>query len=62
MEDFRERELRQGLGHFQRVWSRVQAAQSSKAAAERCGVKLMPKQMRSAGCQTCPGRRRSGEK
>ncbi len=47
MADFRERELRQGLRHFERVWSRVQGAQSPKAAAERCGVKLMPKTMRN---------------
>ena len=38
MEDARERELRQGLRHFERVWSRVQGAHGPKAAAERCGT------------------------
>lgn len=60
MEVFRERELRQGLSHFARVWSRVQAAQSPKAAAERCGVRLMPKQTRSLDCgiRNCKARSR----
>ncbi len=56
MGDFRERELRQGLRHFARVWSRVQGAQSPKAAAERCGVKLMPK-----GSRNCRGQSRRKE-
>ena len=60
MDAFREQELRQGLRHFARVWSRVQTAQSPKAAAERCGVRLMPKQMRSSYCgiQNCKARSR----
>lgn len=60
MEAFQEQELRQGLSHFARVWGRVQAAQSPKAAAERCGVRLMPKQRRISdwGIRNCKARSR----
>ena len=59
MESLRERELRQGLRHFERVWSRVQGAQNAKAAAERCGVKLMPREKRHSACGSWNGKARS---
>ena len=60
MEDSRERELRQGLRHFERVWSRVQGAHGPKAAAERCGVKLMPKTIRNSEFGVRNWKRRGG--
>ena len=60
MEDLKERELRQGLRHFERVWSRVRATQDPKAAAERCGVKLMQRKMRESEFGVRNGKRRGG--
>ena len=46
MEKFSEREMQRQLRHFEAVWSRVGALRSPRETAERCGVKLMPRQRR----------------
>ena len=49
MERFSQREAERRLRDFERVWSRVQGREAPpetapRETAERCGVKLMPRQ------------------
>ncbi len=44
MEKFSEREMQRQLRQFEEVWRRVGALRSPRETAERCGVKLMPRQ------------------
>ena len=44
MEKIGERELRKRLERFEDVWRRVGVAGAPRETAERCGVRLMPRQ------------------
>ena len=46
MEKFDRREAERRLQSFERVWSRVRGQEVPGETAERCGVKLMPRQRR----------------
>ena len=46
MEKFSQREAERRLRDFERVWSRVRGQEPPRETAERCGVKLMPRQRR----------------
>ncbi len=54
MEKISDRELARRLRHFDAVWRRVTASRAPQETANRCGVKLMPRQNR---CPRCQGRR-----